>query len=188
MNSAAYRSANEARRQRNILASQEQQLQQFHKQRHEALLAAVAGRMPVLREEQEQREQAMHTFRRSTVELTQWSQRMAKARARGEFRGEVLGSNVRRAVNLAADELEHQQEDAARRAMAVQEEKCRLMIWRVQQHDKYLIDCVCAQRRLVRAESRIRECYEAEELKLRDEAQTDYDKKPWQPFSQLFGV
>ena len=188
MNASSYRSANEARRQRLALQNLEQQQQLFHKQRHEMLLQAVATRAPFIREETELRDHMHSAFHRSCIEIQNWNQRMAKVSSKNQEKHSKLSENVSRAVNLHIFKLDVEEEFEARRVLEVQEEKCRLMIRRVMQHDQYLIDCMFEQRRCIDAERRIRECYEKEEQFLRDEYQKGYDLKPWQPYSQLFGV
>jgi hypothetical protein len=186
--SVAYRTANEARRQRVAQQNYEQLVQLHHKQRHDMLLQAVATRAPFLREETELRDQMLTAFKRSCTEIQNWNARMAKVEMKKKAQHAVLSQNVSRVVALEMINVDAEKEAETRRALEVMEEKCRLMINRVMQHNQYLVDCLFAQRRCIAAESRIRECFEKEELFLREEYQKGYDLKPWQPFSQLFGV
>jgi hypothetical protein len=185
---SSYRTANEARRQRVAQQNYEQLVQLHHKQRHEMLLQAVATRAPFLREESELRDQMSTAFKRSCTEILNWNARMAKVEAKKKAHHAVLAGNVSRVVAIEMNSVDNETEAESRRALEVMEEKCRLMIRRVIQHDQYLIDCLFAQRRCIAAESRIRECFEKDEMNLREEYQKGYDLKPWQPFSQLFGV
>lgn len=186
--SASYRSANEARRERMAIQHAEQQLQLFHKQRHDILVSAIGQRNPIAREENELREHYFHNFRRSVVEIQNWQSRRTKQTARHNARHEKLSANVARVVNMTIDDIDASLEFEARRQIDVLEEKCRRMIWRVMAHDSYLLECQMQQRRLIRAEDRIRETYSNEERKLRDEIETAYNCKPWQPHSLLYGV
>lgn len=185
---SAYRTANEARKQRLAQQNFEQQQHLFHKQRHEMLLQAVATRAPFLKEENDIRDQTATAFHRSSTEILHWSNRMAKLQSKKDFFKAKLTENVARVVHLEIKQMDVESEFEARRCMEVQEEKCRLMIRRVMQHDRYLLDCMLEQRRCIRAEERIRQCYENEEEQQREEYQKGYDLKPWQPYSQLFGV
>ncbi len=186
--SNSYRTANEARKQRLAQQTMEQQVQLFHKQRHEMLLQAVATRAPFLRDETDLRDQMFSTFSRSCTEIQNWNSRMAKVQTKREILHSKLSDNVSRVVSLEIAKIAFEAEFEARRVLEVQEEKCRLMIRRVMQHDQYLLDCMFAQRRCLQAETRIRKCFADEEESLREEYQKGYDLKPWQPYSQLFGV
>ncbi len=183
-----HRTANEARRQRMLLQNAEQMQQIHHKQRHDALLQAVASRAPVLREEADHRDTMAATFRRSIVEIHQWVAKSAAATARNDAIHARLSDNVARVVAIAIDHLDRDGEAGPRRAVELLEEKCRLAVRRVMAHEAFLIECVAQQRRCFDAERRIRETHAANEQRLRDEAQLDYSKKPWAPHLQLFGV
>jgi hypothetical protein len=185
---ANYRSANEARRQRAALQNAEQQVQLFHKQRHDMLVLHVAQRAPILRDENDVREQAFAAFKRSLTEIHNWIQRRDKQQARSDARHAKLSENVARVVHMTLDSIDATLEFDARRQLEVMEEKCRRMVWRVMEHDAYLLNCTMQQRRLVRAEARKRETFEAEELRLREEYEVGYNLKPWQPHSLLYGV
>lgn len=186
--SNSYRTANEARKQRLAQQNFEQQTQLFHKQRHDMLLQAVATRAPLLRDESDLRDQMSNAFTRSCVEIANWNNRMSKMQNKKDFLHSKLSENVSRVVNLQIAKITIDCEFETRRALDVQEEKCRLMIRRVMQHDQHLLDCMFAQRRCLQAEERIRKyCLDEEETE-REEYQKGYDLKPWQPYSQLFGV
>lgn len=152
----SYRSANARRLQREALHNAEQQVQGFHKQRADALSQCMTQRVPMVREETENRDSMLHTLRRGVVEISSWSARISRTDTKRRQRHSVLSDNASRVIRNALDEFVDELEGEARRALFVYEEKTRLMVWRVQTHDQYLIDCVFAERRLVRAEEKIR--------------------------------